>query len=216
MEVNKFRETAFESEEERRCAAARIFSTYLENNQPLQVNAKTEYVKKDRQTLINMDCCLFENAYNEIFSMMHSLYQQFETDELYHCMVAELTVNENSHDNLARLSAMNASGSIYPLRAYHLILERISYALDNFENFYEAGLVSKRSSINRRRLLRRAIHNFCEQRLQMDFPDSRIIQSMLTESSETTRNYRLSVLSNTSQSNGSIASLRRKDALDLL
>ena len=178
------------------------------------MNAKTEYVQKDRQSLLSLDGSLFDEVYNEILSMLHLLYQRFQGDELYKCMLTELTMGENSRDSLASFSAMNVGGSIYPLRAYHTILERLSYALDNFESFYEDGLVSKRNSINRRRLLRRSVHNFCEQRLQMDFSDSRVTNSMLTDSSNATLNPRLSVLSNASESNASIASLRRKDALD--
>ena len=214
MNVKKFWDTNFESEDVKKGAAARIFGTFLENNQPLQVNAKTEYVQKDRQMLNSLDDSLFESVYNEIYSMLHLLYQQFESDELYKLMIDELTMNENSRDSLTSVSSMSASGSIYPLRAYHNILNRISYALDNFESFYEDGLVSKRSSVNRRRLLRRWCHNFCEERLQMDFPDNRGRQSLLTDASSVTPNHRFSALSNTSETNASMVSLRRKDALD--
>ncbi len=219
MDVKKFWVTEFEDEESKKGAAARIFGTFLENNQPLQVNAKTEYVQKDRLSLQALDSFLFENVYGEIYSMLHLLYQQFESDDLYKFMIEELTMGDDGRDNLNSLNAMNAGGSIYPLRAYHTALERLSLALDSFESFYEDGLVSKRSSINRRRLLRRAVHNFCEQRLQMDFSDSRKTQSVMTDASGMsgmTPNYRLSVISNSSQSNTSVSTIRRKDALDYL
>ncbi len=214
MDVKKYWEAEFDDEEARKGAAARIFGTFLENNQPLQVNAKTEYVQKDRKTLASLDESLFASVYREIYSMLHLLYQQFETDEIYKNMVSELTMGDNSRDSLTSFSAVNAGGSIYPHRANHTVLDRISFALDNFESFYENGLVSKRSSVNRRRLLRRWVHSFCEQRLQMNFPDNRVNQSTLTETSNATPNPRLSALSNASETNASTASIRRKDALD--
>jgi hypothetical protein len=115
LDVKKYWEAEFDDEEARKGAAARIFGTFLENNQPLQVNAKTEYVQKDRKTLASLDESLFASVYREIYSMLHLLYQQFETDEIYKNMVSELTMGDNSRDSLTSFSAVNAGGSIYPL-----------------------------------------------------------------------------------------------------
>lgn len=188
----------------------------MEPNQPMQINTKAEYMQHDREALADLKPDLFEKSYQDIYSMLNMLYNQFENDELYQIMVSELTVSDNSREGLPQNKAMTAYGSIYPLRAYHAVLDRISYALDSVESFYEAGIVSKRSSVHRRRILRRAVHNFCEQHLQMDFSDNRVTQSMITEASTATdhRASLLSTLSNATQSNASMSSLRRKDALD--
>ena len=197
-------------------AATRIFTTFMEPNQPMQINTKAEYLQLDREALAELRSDLFEKSYQEIYSMLSVLYNQFETDEIYQIMVSELTVSDNSREGLSQNKTMTAYGSIYPLRAYHTVLDRVSFALDSVESFYEVALVSKRSSVHRRRILRRAVHNFCEQHLQMDFSDNRVTQSMLTEVS-TASDHRaslLSTISNTTQSNASMSSLRRKDALD--
>lgn len=230
LEVEKFKETKdiFES---KKIFAHRIFSTFMENGLPMQINTNNTIIEDVRKKLTDskqqddLDN-LFNPAKVDIYVMLMNVYNDFERSDFYTKMINDLTTPEieMSRDNLAIYSSQTgySCGSIYPMKSYYSVLDLITYSIACMEKIYDEHMASKRISVNRNRQIRRMIVNFCEQRLKMDFPEStlNLRKSLLTDpdaSLSMAENQRSSVisnssyLSNTSQSN----SVKRKDELDL-
>lgn len=202
----------------------------MENGLPMQINVNKKIIEDAREAIKcpnpkNFDE-IFTPAYQDIYSMLTNVYNDFENNEFYCHMISNLTSESESRDYLSMDQSTSSSygGSIYPMKAYYSALDSITYTVGCMEKVYDDQIASKRTSVNRHRLIRRMIVGFCEQRLKMDFPEStlNLRQSLLTDPGSDSVNTRasiisnLSVLSNISQSNsvGSVK-VKRKDALDL-
>ena len=231
MEVEKYKETKFESEEAKKLCAQRIFNTFMENGLPMQINTKKQIIDAARNDLDNNENLdkVFHPTFIDIFAMLLNVYSDFKNSEFYTQMIADLTTidSSNKEDVLSVQSKSNFSnnllscGSIYPMKAYYNALDRISQAISSMEKIYDDQIVSKRISISRHQIIRRMMINLCKQRLKLEFPESEINlrQSLLTDtdaSSSVTN--RTSILSNISQSNSHLSASnigRRKDELEL-
>lgn len=233
MEAEKYNETKFDSLEAKKIYAQRIFNTFMENGLPMQINTKKQIIEEARNDLKNGENLdkIFRSTFMDIFSMLLTVYTEFEHGEFYNQMITDLTTvdSTNKQDILSIGSNSNfpnnlmTCGSIYPMKAYYNALDRITYAVGNIEKIFDEQMVSKRVFMNRHRTIRRMIINFCEQRLKLEFPESQmnLRQSLLTDtekSSVNSRNSILSTLSNISQSNSNSSGSnvgRRKDELEL-
>lgn len=231
MEVEKYKETKFDSLEAKKLCAQRIFNTFMENGLPMQINTKKQIIDAARTDLKNNENLdtIFNPTFIDIFSMLLNVYSEFEYGEFYNQMIADLTtVDSSNKDIFSFRSKSNLSnnllscGSIYPMKAYYSALDRITYAIGSMEKIYDDKIVSNRVSINRYRIIRRMIINFCAQRLKLEFPESEmnLRQSLLTDTDTdaSSVNNRISILSNTSQSNSNSSASnvgRRKDELEL-
>lgn len=232
--MEKYKETKYESFENQRMSAQRIFNTFMENGIAMQINTKKEIIEAVREALMDSteekDCLLklFCPAYMDIYSMLVNVYADFEKNEIHKQMLADLSAAGESHDAFAMESSNSSARSIYPQKAYYTALDLISASIGSMEKIYDDQIASKRISINRHRQTKRLIVSFCEKRLKLDFPESSLDlrQSLLTDISESiqTANNRaslisnLSVLSNASQSNSNSSNSigrKRKDELDL-
>lgn len=235
LEVEKFKDTKFDTFETKKSFAQRIFNGYMENGIPMQINTNKKNIEDARDKLANCKTLtdfdeIFCPAFIDIYSMLLNVYADFERSDFYTQMMTDLTTGDaadKAHDSLL-IDSKCGSGSIYPMKAYYSALDSITYTVGCMERIFDERIASKRVSINRHRIIRRMIVSFCEQRLKMDFPEStlNLRQSLLTDPEETsasTVNQRssiisnISAMSNISQSNSSNASVigKRKDELDL-
>lgn len=241
LEVEKYDETRFETEEARKLAVIRIFNTFMEDGLPMQINTKKENIETVRDCLRNNNNTykldtIFQPSYTDIYSMLMGLYTEFEKHEYYLVMMSDLNISDcvsNPRDELSSsidsTPSLNINcGSIYPVKAYYCALDRISYIVGCMGNLYHGTIPEKRVSINRHNIIRRMIALFCEQRLQLEFHNDSFTlrQSLLTNDERVTlpldNNPRASIISSTSslsnfsQSNASSLSVgRRKDELDM-
>lgn len=201
----------------------------MENGLPMQINTKKQIIEAARNDLDNNENLdkVFCPSFIDIFSMLLNVYSEFESGELYNQMIIDLTTNDSSNkeDVLSVQSKSSFSnnllscGSIYPMKAYYSALDRITYAISSMEKIYDDQIVSKRISINRHRIIRKMIINFCTQRLKLEFPESdmNLRQSLLTDTDASSVTNRTSILSNISQSNSHSSDSnvgRRKDELE--
>lgn len=190
----------------------------------MQVNVSSRILEDIRRDLDSAPAMLFDTALSEIYSMLVPLYDQFRNSPHHQLMLADLRNCETSGARPRDYNAPGTSGlgcgSIYPVKAYCSVVDRITMALSSFECIYEEGITSKRVSINRQRQIARMIHVFCSERLQLDFDSAKLLQrqSVLTDMTASS-NVRSSVLSttstisNTTQSNAE-DTVRRKDELE--
>ena len=207
----------------------------MENGLPMQINTNKRNIEDVRERLATCKSSndldsLFLAAYVDIYSMLSNIYVDFEKNDFFNQMTADLTIGdqEKSRDTITLDSGSSNSGygSIYPMKAYYLALDTITYTVGSIERIFDELITSKHVSISRHRLICRMIVTFCELRLKMDFPETsmNLRQTLLTSSTTalSTANQRASIISNLSaitnisQSNSSTGSIvgRRKDELD--
>lgn len=198
----------------------------MENGLPMQINTNTKIIETTRNDLKSQNLDeIFCAAYDDIYSMLIHVYSDFEKSEFYNQMISDLTTaeHEKSHENLS-VDQTISCGSIYPMKSYYCALDSITYTVGCMEKIFDENIASKRVSVNRHRLIRRMIIEYCEKRLKMDFPESalNLRQSLLIDTESPSVNPRASILSNVSASSNisqsnSVASLKgkRKDELDL-
>jgi hypothetical protein len=182
LSVQEFNGSVYENAEDRVAAAKAIFDQFICEG-PLQVNTNAHILNQLQDQLNLAPNAVFKLAADEVYGLLKFHYTQFLKSEYNRLMISDLQGKEFpeayqiSHDSNS--TTINYYGSVYPVKAYDSILSHIADALRPYGSLFEEGLVSKRMSRLCSRAINGLIRKFCNQRLLLEFDESRRL-SMLS------------------------------------